>query len=373
MSLFRYKGSKVWSYEFQLHGQRIRETSGTRSKTLARKIEQKRRLELEHGAAGIKKPEKAQLFSKAAADWLILKSATLRPRSLLIAQAELGHLLPAFGKKMLPDIEATHIALYQRNRLADGASNRTVNMEVGTLRAILKRSGHWAKLLPDVTMLKARRDVGKALTPAQALALEKSCSESRSRSLLPMVILAMETGSRYGTIKALLWRNVDFEGQRIIWGKDKRDEGRTIPMSTRAASVLAFWAANFPQRLPEHYVFAYERYGAVGNQFANGESKAYDTDPTKPIGSIKSAWNEARKRAGITHRFHDLRHTAVSRMINAGVPLTKVAQIVGWAPSTTVMMATVYGHHRMDELRSAVEAISPEPPQLTERKEKRVH
>jgi hypothetical protein len=49
MSLFRYQGSKVWTMDFLFHGQRIRESTGTRSKTLAQKIENKRRRALEEG------------------------------------------------------------------------------------------------------------------------------------------------------------------------------------------------------------------------------------------------------------------------------------------------------------------------------------
>jgi hypothetical protein len=55
MSLFRYKGSKVWTMDFQFHGQRIRESTGTASKTLATEIQRKRRRELEEGSAGIRK------------------------------------------------------------------------------------------------------------------------------------------------------------------------------------------------------------------------------------------------------------------------------------------------------------------------------
>ncbi len=55
MSLFRYRGSKVWTMDFLFHGQRIRESTGTRSKTLAQKIEDKRRRGLEEGTAGIRK------------------------------------------------------------------------------------------------------------------------------------------------------------------------------------------------------------------------------------------------------------------------------------------------------------------------------
>jgi len=55
ISLFRYKGSKVWTMDFVIHGQRIRGNTGTRFKTLARKIEDNRRRALVEGSAGIKK------------------------------------------------------------------------------------------------------------------------------------------------------------------------------------------------------------------------------------------------------------------------------------------------------------------------------
>ena len=57
-------------------------------------------------------------------------------------------------------------------------------------------------------------------------------------------------------------------------------------------------------------------------------------------------------------RFHDLRHTAVSRMLNAGVPIAKVAKIVGWSTATMVRMAARYGHFTLDDLRGAMESIS---------------
>jgi integrase len=138
-------------------------------------------------------------------------------------------------------------------------------------------------------------------------------------------------------------------------------------------AALGFWATHFPERKPEHYVFPTERYGAAGDVFS---PKAYDSDPTKPIGSIKEAWEAAKLRAGrilkdnskdensdeavrpLRCRFHDLRHTAVSRMLNAGVPIAKVAKIVGWSTATMVRMAARYGHFSLDELRGAMESIS---------------
>src|SRR5262249_7153795 len=56
-------------------------------------------------------------------------------------------------------------------------------------------------------------------------------------------------------------------------------------------------------------------------------------------------------------RFHDLRHSAVSRMITARVPLPIIAKIVGWSSGTMAKMAERYGHFGIEDLRSAVESI----------------
>ncbi len=258
-----------------------------------------------------------------------------------------------------------------------------MNLEVGTLRAILKRSGQWARLQPEVKMLPEQDDVGRTIGPEEEAALLRACSQSRSRSLVPFVTLALETGARYGTIRTLQWGNVDIDGRCLKWGKDKTaaGTGRVVPLSQRATAALGFWALHFPNRQPEHYVFPAERYGAGGDAF---EAKAYHVDPTKPIGSIKEAWEAARLRAAkilrgeaspsddsdsqtngnagrgtlFACRFHDLRHTFCSRALAAGVPIAKVAKIVGWSGSTMVLMAKRYGHFSLNELRDAVESAS---------------
>ena len=118
---------------------------------------------------------------------------------------------------------------------------------------------------------------------------------------------------------------------------------------------LQFWAQQFPTRQPNHYVFPSERYGASGDDF---KACVYSSDPEKPMARFKASWQSAKKEAGMVCRFHDLRHSAISRMIDAGVPLPKVAKIVGWAPATTVRMATRYGHFNLESLREAVATIS---------------
>ena len=61
--------------------------------------------------------------------------------------------------------------------------------------------------------------------------------------------------------------------------------------------------------------------------------------------------------AGVKVRFHDLRHTACTRMLEGGVPLSVVATIMGWSAATTAIMAKRYGHIGDAARRSAVQIL----------------
>jgi integrase len=117
--------------------------------------------------------------------------------------------------------------------------------------------------------------------------------------------------------------------------------------------MLDFWASLFPLRESVHFVFPAERFGASGD----GATVVYDTDPTRPIGRWKEAWELAKIRAEVSCRFHDLRQTGCTRMLEAGVPFSIVATIMGWSPSTTARMARRYGHIGQAAQRQAVNAL----------------
>jgi integrase len=324
---------------------------------MARRAENARRRELEESYHGLKKRAAPRLFSAAASEWLTLKKPSIAERSYAIEQANLKHLLPTFGKLLITDIDGKDISRYQQKRLEQQASPKTVNLEIGTLRAILRRNRLWAEIQPDVRMLTTRDDIGQAISSGQEENLLEACGDSRSRSLLPAVTLALNTCMRHSEIRLLRWEQIDFSNHYVTVGKSKSDSGtgRVIPLNARAYAVLEFWASNFPDRKPTDYVFPKERYGASGNDFS---ACAYKTDPTKPIGRWKEAWEAARTRAGVHCRFHDLRHTGCTRMLEAGAPFPLVARIMGWSTATTVRMAKRYGHIGHEALRSAVESIS---------------
>jgi hypothetical protein len=97
VSVYRPSGSKVWWYEFMFSNQRIRESTKTRSKTLALEAERQRRRELERAFNGVKKRSSSKLFNVAADEWLTLKSLTLAPSSLRIEKDNLKHIKPSLA------------------------------------------------------------------------------------------------------------------------------------------------------------------------------------------------------------------------------------------------------------------------------------
>ena len=94
----------------------------------------------------------------------------------------------------------------------------------------------------------------------------------------------------------------------------------------------------------------------------------YDHDPTRLIESWKEAWESAKENAGVEVRFHDLRHTCVTRMLEGGAPLSVVAAILGWSSATTVRMAKRYGHIGQVAQRQAVALLDVQPPKRSKDK-----
>ncbi|HTF69765.1 MAG TPA: site-specific integrase [Edaphobacter sp.] len=386
MSVYRQKGKQTFIMDFWFQGQRVRESTGASTKNLALKVERNRKTGLEEGKAGVQKQKKMPFFASAADDFLDKRWKSVpggkeqkdgKGATVLIDQGNIAHLKPHFGKTLLCDISPSDISSYQHKRLKEGAAPKTVNLELGTFRSILTPSGHWTRLLPEVDMLEVHNDVGIALTGEQQVALEKACSQSLSRMLYPLMILLVETGVRVGAICNLKWETVDFVGGGLRIGKDKTKAGRrTVPVTRRAMAVLEMWAENFPKRKPDHFVFPQEMYRLKKGQ---AEMELVSADPTKHVGSVKRSWATALHHAGwilagspseeemvevgteyppLKCRLHDLRHTAITHLIQTKTPIPIIAQLVGWSPSQMILMAARYGHYEMDILREAIETAS---------------
>lgn len=134
---------------------------------------------------------------------------------------------------------------------------------------------------------------------------------------------------RKSEILNLKWTDIDFEFGFIEVLQSKSGKSRKIPISDKLESLL--------RSLPKvcDYVFQID-----------GEK----------IGDIKKCWNSAVKRAGITNfRFHDLRHTVATRMVEKGIDLVVVKEILGHADISTTMR---YAHAVPERKKSAINVLN---------------
>lgn len=357
-----YRRGKVWWYRFQFCGRTYRESTKTSNQRLAERAERRRRQKLEESYNGVTRERPHfKLFLVAAKEWLELKEGTLAPKSYGVEANSLKNRLNQyFGQLLLTDIDATAIARYIGHRRQEEAADKSIKLELGTLRGILKRARLWALIRQDddvLPKLADRDDVGRAITADEETALLAACRASRSRGLYTAVVIALNTGMREGEIRTLRWPQVDLDSRTIRVGKAKTSagSGRVIPMNDRLTLAVRTWANRFPAREPAHYVFPLEQYGQPGTK----KPGTYHADPTKPMGSWKTGWENARENADVSCRFHDLRHSAVTRLLEHGVSFPIVASLIGWSPSTTTKMAKRYGHIGSIAHRDAVAALDP--------------
>jgi integrase len=328
-----YKRGKIWWYKFEFAGTMIRESSKHTNQQLAQEAEWERRTKLRDAFHGIKRQNKhVQLFSTAADAWLEAK-VLRRPRSARVITANVGHLRRYFGNMLLFDIDDHDVVQYQAARLRAGYSPKTCNEEVKCLKAIRRKNG-----LPlDAEMLdEPRNGPGLALDIEQGEVLLDACRQSLAPALYPVVLTALCTAMRHDEIRLLTWKQVDFEQNHIRVGDSKTDAGagRIIPMQARLRFELDCWRQI---RRPDGFVFS-------------GSAQ-----PARKF--LREAWATAKKRAGLTLRFHDLRHTAITWMLESGISFPILAELAGWSPATAVRMAGVYGHIKNKARREAIDKM----------------
>jgi integrase len=350
-----FKRGNVWWYEFIFAGRRIRESAKTSRKTVVIEAERNRRLELEKTLAGMpaeKRESRINSVSDMVKPYLESYGINHRAKSVLFSNGRLSHVTRKLGSVLLPDLTEETIRGYIKARLEEGVCGRTINMEVGELsRAIGKP---WSVLWPKVRKLEERKGVGKALSPEEEERLLKTVTEqtspNRSQILSTFLRVALLTGMRSGEIKPLTWGQVDLDRRVLTVGRAKSvaGTGRQIPMNGDLFAVLSTHAAWFTQRFgetnPDHYLFPF--------------GKPTPSDPTRPITDISGSWDALRKKAKVKCRLHDLRHTAATKMAEAGVPESTMLAIMGHMSRA---MLELYSHIRMAAKRTAVESLMLTP------------
>ena len=169
--------------------------------------------------------------------------------------------------------------------------------------------------------------------------------------MLPVILrIALLTGMRVGEIQTLRWSQVNFDAHVVTVGRAKTScgTGRQVPMGRDLQHLLqahrVWFTAIFNRPESEHYLFPWGTPSPV--------------DPTRCIGDIKKAWGNLKKRTGVRCRFHDLRHTAATKMAEAGVPESTMLAILGHMSRS---MLERYSHVRMTAKRTAIEVLNLVP------------
>jgi hypothetical protein len=193
-----YKRGQTYWYKFLFQGQLIRDSAKTNSKTVAREAERARRRELELAVNRIPKRDRTPLFGIAAREWLASRS-TLAPKSLERFRHHVATLSAEFGHRLVCDITADDVLRLRSQRVTVGLAPRTVNYEIAALRGILKSKGFWSAVADElerraIKKLPERHDVGRAISAEDEQKLLAAIAASRSPALLPLFILAIDTG-----------------------------------------------------------------------------------------------------------------------------------------------------------------------------------
>jgi integrase len=351
MSLF--KRGKVWWYEFWFAGRRIRESSKSGSRTVAKGAEQKRRRELEEGFNNLEdvRQERVRTVREIAEEYLA--SYRLRnPRSATFAEYAVGHVERLVGDRMLVDVSEETVKEYQDARLREKTAPKSINEEVGFLLRMIGVPGDILRVRlrkQKLLKLKTRSGIGKAYGPDEKASLIEYAKQARSPHIYPALMLALNAGMRDTEMKTLTWRQVNFEKRYLAVGQSKTEagEGRTIPLNSALYEALAsyseWYVLRFGEIRPEWYVFPFGR--------------PRPNDPTRPVTTLKTAWRNLRKKANVTGRWHDNRHTLITDLAESGASDQTIMDIAG---HVSKKMLKHYSHIRMEAKRKALESIVPQ-------------
>jgi integrase len=282
----RQKRSAVWWYEFIYAGKRVRESAKTTRKTVSAEAEKRRRLELERALAGMpaEKPE-SRIRSVSEALKAYQKAYAVnhdRPKSVQVVEERSVHLDRLLGSLLALDIlEPSRILRYMESRRGEGASNRTINMELAVLSRAFGRK--WSAMWPSVKKLEERSDVGRAVEADEERAVMEAAHRNPSPLAYPFLTTLRWTGMRPDKEARLLrWEQMDFEREEVVVAKSKTaaGSGRVIPMSQELRWALeqhrARYESWFGPIQPGWFVFP----------FLNSRRP---TDPSRPMTSLKKA------------------------------------------------------------------------------------
>ena len=345
-----YKRGKTWWTDFSVNGQRYRESLDTRDWRAAQAREKELIVQASQGKIVQSSQKFARLpFSEAADRYIADRLPHLSESSIRTERERLKPLRVYFAAVTLIHISSEVIRAYVARRKQAGISNRTVNLETGILRRILKRAKLWQRVADDIEPLPERHDVGRATSNEEKVRLTKAADSKPEWQIARLAMeLALNTTMRACEIRGLVWRDIDFLERSVTVRRSKTEAGeRVIPLNANA------WAAILELRerakdlsgeniSPDWFLFPH----------AEGFTRP---DPNRPMRSWRTAWRRITKAAGLVgFRFHDLRHHAITELAESRASEQTIMAIAG---HVSARMLSHYSHVRFDARRNALDAL----------------
>jgi integrase len=325
VSLFK-RGDVWWSY-FYRDGVRHQQSTGASNRRQAETIEAKLKQEANDRRFQIAETDPHITFSELAARFVA--SGSVRPHH----SYHLKFLLPYFSdisalrltKSLADDFRSA------RRKWNPAIKEATVNRDLSVLRHIL----YWsvdehliaANPLARLKMARERRTRRQVLSVAEEQLLLGVAKDH----LHTMIMAALDTGMRRGEITGQHWEDIDFPRKMLSVSRSKTPEGesREIPLTGRLLELL------------------------LQNRKAKGLVVSYKG---QPIRIVKRAWKTALNNAGIRPvRFHDLRHTFNTRLMEAGVLQEVRMALMGHSPGSKVH--ATYTHIELPVKREAIRKL----------------
>lgn len=308
-------------------------------------------------------------------EWLNIHQVTLRPETAYGYRKTLNkYIFPRIGEVPLKDLTPQRIEQFYAQLLESGAGPRTVHKIHIILHSALEKAVMHGLLLRNPTANVAL----PRYTPAEMKVLD----EMQVNQFLVAAIgspfealyhLAVKTGMRQGELLGLKWGDLHWGSGRLCVQRQMQlvvGQGRIFQEpKTRAGRRVIQLGEGTLQVLRIHHQRQEFQKTIAGKRWKENDLIFPSIVGTpKDAETLRLEFKRILEKAGLSNiRFHDLRHTAASLLLNNGIPLIVVSKILGHSqPSITL---NVYGHlytemqdeaaKLMDELVSPVKVSLP--------------
>jgi integrase len=329
-----YKRNQVWWMSFTYQRQQVRKSTETSDRRLAQAILGKVKAKIIEGHYFDTLEENDRTVAEMMERYQ--QEHVARKASQRAYHGGIKNLVQVFGPLTLAEVTPNRIVQYKAKRYAEGVKPATINRELAIMKNafnIAMREWEWCRDNPvrRVSMEQEHNKRDRWLTDQEESQLLEACP----LWLREIVTFALHTGMRMGEILSLTWEGVDLFRKTVTVFRSKNGERRTLPINQTVLDLLKNKAKVRP--LKTNLVFC---------------SQAL----TPREGShLRRAFRAALRVAAVANfRFHDLRHTFATRLVQAGIDLYKVQRLLGHKSG---LMTQRYAHHWPESLRDGVEIL----------------